>query len=488
MTFNTKTIAKILSVITLIVGLAMLLPAGFAILMHETREFQVFMSLSLITCAISLFILYFARPKDTYLHIRDNYLTIALCWLVVSIIGALPYIFTNTTTSIIDAFFISTSSFTTTGATVLKLHTIPKSLMLWEGISNWLGGLGFLVFVISVIPALGVYSKSLSEAEVSIAPSEKVTKSFSESMRYLYSIYIFLTIVEFFLLVLGPMDSFDALINTLSSISTSGISSTYNSLVNYDSAYTEGVICGFSLISSINFSLYYLMLHGDFGAFLRNKEFRFYIILLLAASLLVSGNLFFSNTYDLLHSLRYGFFQTISIASTASFTIGSHISWPSFSLIILVAMMVVGGCSFSTSSGIKISRLLIFTKLIGRGYQKRLHPKSVVAVKITKKAVPAKKVSLITIFIILYILFALLGALILSLDGHSLATTLSTSFCMISNTGVGFDAVSDGDFSIYSAPMKAILCFLMLAGRLELFTILVLFMPSFWNPSKLKNV
>ena len=191
-------------------------------------------------------------------------------------------------------------------------------------------------------------------------------------MQHLYIIYVVLTIIEFILLVLGPMNYFDALINTLSSISTSGIPSMHHPLSHYNSPYTEVIIAIFSLISSLNFALLYLFLQGDFKAFVRNIEFKFFMFWIAVCAILISGNLYFSNTYDLYHSIRYGIFQTISMASTAGFSISGHLNWPSFSLVILMILIFVGGCTFSTCGGIKISRLLVFLKLIERGYQKRM--------------------------------------------------------------------------------------------------------------------
>lgn len=488
MSFNIKAIAKVISILILTIGIAMSIPTVFAFFVNEKKEFEVFFSLCALFTFIGLAIKYLTRTYDMFLKIRDSYLTVTLCWLTFSVLGSFPYLLTGITDSVIDAFFVSTASFTTTGATVLNPDSLPRSLLLWQGVCNWLGGLGLLVLIISVIPALAIGGKNLAEAEVTSSPSDKVSSKLADSMKHLYFIYISLTIIEFVLLALGPMGKFDALINTLSCISTSGIASMHHPISHYDSFYTELVIAGFTFISSVNFTLYYLLIHGDFMAFYRNMEFRFFLFWIIIASTLVSVNLFFTNTYDLEHSIRYGALQTISMAGTAGFPIGSHLDWPNFSLVILVLGMFVGGCTFSTSGGLKISRFMVFLKLIERGYQKRLHPKSVVAVKIGRKPISAKKVSIITIFIMLYILFAMGGALILSLDGYNLTTSLSSSLAMLSNTGMGLDKVSTGDFSIYSPPMRLVLCFLMIAGRLELFTFLALFMPSFWFPSKFKDI
>lgn len=488
MSFNNQAIAKILSMVILTVGLALIIPTIFAFFVSERKEFISFLILSIFITSIGFASINMVSPTNTLLKVRDSYLTVTLCWLTFSLLGSLPYIVTGIAPSFIDAFFVSTASFTTTGATVLKLSTLPKSILLWQGVCNWLGGLGVLVLVISIIPNLGIGGKNLAEAEVTSSSSDKVSNKLVDSMQHLYIIYVVLTIIEFILLVLGPMNYFDALINTLSSISTSGIPSMHHPLSHYNSPYTEVIIAIFSLISSLNFALLYLFLQGDFKAFVRNIEFKFFMFWIAVCAILISGNLYFSNTYDLYHSIRYGTFQTISMASTAGFSISGHLNWPSFSLVILMILIFVGGCTFSTCGGIKISRLLVFLKLIERGYQKRLHPRSVVAVKIGRAAIPAKKVSIMTIFILLYALFAILGALILSLDGYNLNTTLSSSISMLSNVGVGLDKVSGGDFSIYSPPMRFVLCILMLAGRLELFTFLAMFMPSFWYPSKYKDI
>lgn len=487
MSFNNRAILRILSVITLTIGLAMVIPMLAALAYSEKQAFESFITISLVLVLIGATGMVIIKPKGGHLRIRDGYFIVSICWLVAACFGALPYMVTGVTASVTDALFVSISAFTTTGATVLKLDMIPKSVLLWQGVCNWLGGMGILVLIISIIPAMGIEGRTMMEAEVTGVSSEKVSNRLSDSSKELYLLYIVFTVIELLLLFIGPMDFFDALLNTLSSVSTSGMPSMHHALTHYNSLYVEFIISSFTFLTSISFTVYYFLLQRDFKAVFGNQELRGFLIMILTACVLVAGNLYLTGTYGFFNSIRYALFQVMSMATTAGVSLAGHGTWPAFSLAILGCIMLVGGCSFSTCGGIKVSRMQVMLKLVIRGYQKRLHPRSVVAVKLGDDVISAHKVSFITIFVLLYVIVALFGALLLSLQDLDLLTTMSSSLAMLSNIGIGMGQVSDGDFSVYGSAMRPVLCFLMLVGRLELFTFIVLFMPSFWNPNKYKN-
>ncbi|QIB69978.1 TrkH family potassium uptake protein [Aminipila butyrica] len=487
MSFNYRVIFKFVSLIPLIMGLAMILPAGAGAFYGEWPECQVFSFLALFSLLLGSGLFYFFRPRSGSLHLRDGYLIVCLCGLIAFAFGAAPYLLTGQTASFIDSFFESVSTLTTTGSTVFHLDDLPRSLLLWRGICSWLGGISILVLCIAILPSFGMEGKSLAQAEV---PGQILGRSISrtaDSAKYLYILYIAFTAAEWLLLALGPMDIFDALINTMSSISTSSLGWTRHSFAQYDDLYTEAIVAVFTLLASVNFALYFLLIHRNWKAVLNNIELRAFFLIILLSSLLVSLNLYLTHSHNLVNSIRYGIFQVISMATTSGFSIASQENWPALSLGILSVLMLMGSCSFSTGSGIRVIRILVLCKLVARGFTRRIHPRSVVAVKIGPRSISALRVSYITVFVLLYFILIVFGSILLSLQNLDMLTTLSTSLSMISNVGIGFGEAASGNFSIYCAPLKLVLCFLMIVGRLELFTVITLFMPSFWSPDKYKN-
>lgn len=486
MNFNYRAVVKILSIIIMSLGISMIIPVFVALYFHETYEVIVFAFLGSISTGLAYTLKKHVYLRGSGLTTRDGYLIVSLCWLTASVLGSMPYVLSGVTPNFIDGFFEAVASFTTTGATILRLDEVPKSILVWKSLCNWLGGMGILILVISIIPAMDINAKPLADAEVPDSAIDKATNRISDSAKMLYIIYITFTSVEFLLLLAGPMNIFDAAINAMSSVSSSGLPSMRHSFTHYKSIYVEVIICTFSILASINFTLYYLIIRKNWRAAVKNMELRVFLCILAVASLLVTADLFLTGTYTLPKSIEYGFFHCISMGSTCGVSLTGHTTWPSFSLTVLFMLMLIGGCSFSTCGAIKVHRIIVLFKLVTRGFYRRIHPRSVVAVKIGGKAITAKKVSFITAFVLLYFIIILLSSAVLSLQGLDMLTTISSATAMLSNVGIGFGIVADGDFSVYARPLRMVLCFLMLCGRLEIFTFISLFMPSFWNPDKFK--
>ncbi|WP_312652792.1 TrkH family potassium uptake protein [Aminipila sp.] len=487
MSFNYRVIFKIVSIVPIIIGMAMFIPMTTAFYYNEWTEFKVFFIIAVVMIIVSCLLFRYLLRAAGPIRMRDGYLIVTLCGITASVLGALPYLASGQTTSIIDSLFESIASFTTTGSTLFNLDTIPKSLLIWKGVCNWLGGLGILVLTISVLPALGIEGKTLAQVEVPGQILGKITNRASDSAKYLYFLYITFTIIEFALLVAGPMNIFDAMINTMDSVSTSGLGSMNHAFSYYNSFYNEVVIVTFTLLTSVNFTLYFLIIHGNWKTVLTNKELRTFFIIIILGSIFVASNLYFTKTYGFTESIRYGIFQVVSMATTSGFSIIGHADWPAFSIGILILLMMIGGCSFSTSGSLKVVRFLVMCKLVTRGFTRRMHPRSVVAVKIGSHSISALRVSYVTVFIMVYFILLVVGSILLSLQNLDLITTLSSAIAMLSNVGIGLGDVATGNFSIYCRPLRLVLCFLMIAGRLELFTIITLFMPSFWSPDKHRN-
>ncbi len=485
MLLNFPIIFRMVGLITLICGISMI-PSCILAIIQDPPEVLYGFLMTAISIIIGGALLYYnakARTKNESFKVRDGYLAVSLCWFSVSFFGALPYYLSGTTDSLIDSIFESVAAFTTTGATVISQLPMPASIALWKAISHWLGGMGILVFAIAILPALGVSGLKMVSAETTGPSFNKVKNKISESTKTLYTIYISFTVTEFVLLLIGGMPAFDAVINTLGSISTSGLASNPGGMAAYDSFYIESVITLFTFLASVNFLLFYMVLQGKWKNVFRDTEFRAFIGIIFGAFVLNSVVLFASGTYPSLSAaMRASIFQTVSFSSTSGYSIADYTLWPVFSQTILFCLMIIGGCAASTCGSFKVIRVIILFKLIIRGFRKRLHPRSVVAVRIGNNVVPADTVSSITSFTMFYITVYFITALVMSLDNLDMTTTLSAAAGILSNTGLGFGELGPANnFSIFSPGVRLFSSFMMIVGRLELYTILLLFTPYFWT-------
>ncbi len=483
---NYKAIVKIMGIIVLIVGISMLIPWIYAEVTGDATTAGGFRKCTPVIIVIGLAASTLFRSKNAKFRSREGYIIVAACWVLASVIGALPYYLSGFTDSFIDALFESTSGFTTTGCTSVCDIFPAKALLLWKAIASWLGGMGILVFVISILPALGINGQMIVKAETPSPVLKKVTVRMSDTAQILYITYITFTLLEFILLMLsGKMNVFDATVTSLGSISTGGLLVHPEGISYYNSFYIEIVISVFCVLSSISFILYHYVIAGKPGILLKDIEFRAYMMIIAAAVAICTIALVASNDTSIGTAFRDSFFEVVSVASTTGYTRSQYILWPSTCHIVLVALMFIGGCSASTSGSVKVMRVLVMLKLVGRGCIKRTHPRAVVSVKLGNRAIPAHVVSEITVFIFTYLMVMLVSAFILSLQGLSLESTITTALGILSNTGACFgETALAGDFSAFHPLLKLYLCGLMVIGRLELFTIIVLFSKNFWGRNR----
>jgi len=421
------------------------------------------------------------------LKIREGYMIVALCWILGSIFGCIPFILSGYIPNFADAFFETVSGFTTTGSTILiDIEVLPKGLLFWRSFTHWIGGMGIIVFAIALLPALGISGQKIAKAETTGPTFGKITSKVSESAKILYLIYVGFTVVEIILLYFGGMNLYDSMIHTFGSIGTGGFSN-YNASISYfDSLYIDLVITIFMLLAGTNFSLYYHVLTGRWKDFFSDGELRLYLLIVSVSVLLIALNLWFSGIYHSIgQAFRYSLFQSSSIMTTTGFATADFDLWPTFSKMILFFLMFIGGCSSSTAGGIKVIRILLIFKLMKRGIGIRLHPRAVIAIKINDRPIPADTISAVANFIYLYLLIFFAGTVLLSLENLDLLTTLSSVAACLGNIGPGFSLIGPVlNYSFYSDPSKFLLAGLMLIGRLELFTIILLFTRQFWNPDK----
>lgn len=483
LTLNYKAIAKIMGIIILILGISMIIPWIYSEKTGDTDAVHAFRICCPASVSFGLLITLLIKSHKIKFRAREGYIVVASCWIVASVVGAFPYYIAGFADHYIDALFESTSGFTTTGCSVVAGKFLSGGLLLWKAISNWLGGMGILLFVISILPALGINGQIIAKAETPGPVLKKMTVRMSDSAKILYITYISFTILEIILLLLsGKVPLFDAVINTLGSISTGGVMVHPTGIAYYDSVYVEIVIGVFCILSSLNFVLYHYLITGKFAEFFNDIELRAFLIIMAVSIAVCTIALMTATGASFGTSLRDSFFQVVSMSTTSGYTRSPYMTWPSTCQIVLVVLMFIGGCASSTSGSLKVVRVLVMLKLIWRGCIKRIHPRSVVAVKLGKTAIPAPVVSGISAFIVTYMGIFLFSSFVLSFQGLGLDDTLTSALAMLSNTGTAFgETASLGNFSAFHPVLKLYMSCLMIIGRLELFTIIILFSKNFWG-------
>jgi len=484
MFFNYKILIKVIGTISIIIGTAMLPSLVIAYIYDEKAAGMAFLKSIVLAFTIGVTILVAVKPTSTILKMRDGYLIAALCWFMASAIGAFPYLLSEVIPNYGDAFFESVSGFTTTGATTIDdFSSIPKAVQFWRALSHWLGAMGILILAISLLPALGIGGLKLLSAETPSPTVEKMGTRISDTAKKLYLIYISLTVIEVMLLLIGGLNLFDAMIHTFGSMGTGGMSNYSSSIARFDNLLIEFIVIFFSFLASINFVLYHQLLERKWKAFFADRELRTFVAILIISFLLITMNLWLSGTYDSFgKSLRYAAFQAAAFMTTSAYATTDYTLWPSFSQMMLICLMLIGGCSASACGSMKVIRFMILFKLVVRGTYKRLHPNAVVPVKIGAKTISAETVSKVSSFAIVYFSILVIGCLVVSIENHDILTTISSVIGALSNTGLGFGELGPTEnFSIFSGPTRIFFSVLMIAGRLELFTIIMLVSPSFWR-------
>jgi len=430
------------------------------------------------------------RGERESLKTRDSYMLVILAWVFCSLFGAFPFFLSGQVPSFIDAIFESVSGYTTTGATVVIDDYMTPSLLLWKAITHWLGGMGILVFMIALLPALGIGGQKISSAEAPGPDISKIAPRAQDVAKLLYIIYIGLSVIEFLLLWASPhMQAFEALVNTLGSISTAGLYLHPGGIGYYDSLFVEIVISVFTILSGLSFAFYAALLKRDSENLRHNSEIKVYGVMLVVITVFITFDLYFHETYaTVAECLRHSFFQVSAFMSTAGFVLDNYVHWPSFSKMLFLVMLFVGSCASSTGGGMKIIRFLTMLKSIRASIKSKLHPNAVTNMKIGEKPVtPAIRASIFS-FLVLYFVTFLLGSLVLSIDNNGLETTFSACASAMSTTGIYLGPTgATGNYAIFSEPMRLFLSFLMVVGRLELFTVFLLFTPSFWNTERTRH-
>ena len=422
------------------------------------------------------------KPKKATIYAKEGYVIVALSWILMSLFGALPFYFSGHISSFVDAFFETVSGFTTTGSTILRnVEILPKSLLFWRSFTHWVGGMGILVFVIAIMPKTENSSMHVMRAEVPGPTVGKLVSKLRASARILYGIYCVLTAVEIIMLWAGGMPLFDSIVNSFATAGTGGFGILSNSIEGYNSFYSEMVIAVFMLIFGVNFNLYYMILIKQGKQAIKSEELRYYIGIVAASVIIIAISLI-STKHGVADSFRYSFFQVASIITTTGFSTTNFDTWPMIAKFVVVFLMVIGACAGSTGGGIKVSRLIILIKSGLRDIKKAINPRSIETVKVDRRTVEEPIVKSVSVFFATYIIIAAISMFFVAIDGRDFTTTSTAVISCISNIGPGLGAVGPyGNFADFSVLSKLVLCFDMLAGRLELIPMLMLFSPYAWS-------
>ncbi len=479
-----RLVSKVLSPLTAIVSLSMLWPLAWA-LRDGGTDVRAFATAVAVGLGLSAALFLWGRGADyADLDVKDGFGVVALMWLAASLLGALPFWLHGVAPTFADAFFESVSGFTTTGASVIaEVEACPRGILFWRGLTHWLGGMGIIVLGLAVLPFLGVGGMDMFRAEVPGPSKEKMTPRIQETAIWLWGVYALLTILQTALLSLGGMSLFDALVHSFGTVATGGFSNLNRSVGQYGSAYFEWVIAVFMFLAGANFVLHYRFLRGDFSSHFRNEEFRVYAGIVLVSAVAISAELLRRGVCpSAAEAVRHGTFQVVSVITTTGFVTADFELWPSFSRMLLFFLMFAGGCAGSTGGGIKTIRLLVLWRHMRAGMQGLLHPRAVVHIKVGGKAVGEEIVSSVTAFFILYMTVFACGAFFMTLIGMDFITAVTGVASTLGNVGPALGAL--GPMENYSAVPQAGkwgFSALMLMGRLELYTVLLLFTPGTWR-------
>ena len=477
---NTKIVRYILCRMLGVEAALLLVPVLVAVIYQEKCGI-VFLIPIVILCLL-FWVAGRKRPEHGQIYGKEGMVIVALAWILWSLFGAMPFTLSGYIPSYVDAFFETVSGFTTTGSSIIPdVEVLPHCLLFWRSFTHWIGGMGVLVFVLVVTSLDRKNSMHLMRAEVPGPEKDKLVPKAMSTARILYGMYLTLTVIEMVFLVIGGMNLFDSMIFSFGSAGTGGFSNYADSVAHFNSAYIDGVITVFCALFGVNFALFYFMILGDFKSILKNEELRTYILLIAGATAAIMLNI--HSLYPTIgKSFRYAVFQVVTVITTTGYSTVDFAQWPMFSKAVLMMLTVIGACASSTGGGIKVSRLLVGIKCVKREIVQLAHPKSVGIIRIGGKKVSSDVLRTIYIYFIAYVGILIGSVVLVSLDNFDFETTFSAVLTTLGNVGPGMAQVGPmGNFAGFSPLSKLILCFDMLAGRLEIFPFLVLFTAPAWR-------
>ena len=481
---NVKYVCRITSYTLFILSLFMLIPAGIAFYDGETRNALVYLGVIGVELLLGLILFVSSRNFKPTLYAQEGIAATSISWILISALGAVPFVLTGEIPRYIDAMFEFVSSFTTTGASILSdVEALSRCNLFWRSFGHFMGGMGILVFLLAVVPQAKKSQGSgifLMKAESTGPSVSKFTPHLRQTAKILYVLYIALTIICVIFLLVGDMPLFDSLCLALGTAGTGGFGILNDSVASY-SPYVQNVLAVFMMLFGVNFTMYYLLLLGQIKTVFKNEELRTYLGIIAASVVLITVNIY-SMYGSVKESVHHAFFQVSSIITTSGFSSVDFEQWPAFSKGILFILMFIGGCAGSTGGGMKVSRVLMLGKNIFRTISQTLHPKRIHLVKMDGHSVKESVANSVDAYLAVYCVIILFSFAIVSLDNYSLGTNFSAVVACFNNIGPGFELVgATSNYGHYSDLSKVVLIFDMLLGRLEIFPLLALFSPDLWS-------
>ena len=476
---NFRIIAYIVGWICNFQAAFMLLPFFTALIYHE-REFSSFL-IAMAVCLVIGIPLTLKQPKNKVFYTKDGCVAVALSWVALCVFGALPFVVSGYIPHPVDALFETVSGFTTTGSSILTdVEVLPHCVLIWRSFTHWIGGMGVLVFLLSLLPLTGGYHMNLMKAESPGPSVSKLVPKVQSTAKILYTIYFGMTLAQIVLLLIGKVPLFDTLCITFGTAGTGGFGIVNDSIGSY-STYCQVVTTIFMILFGVNFSVYYLILTKKFRQAFKYEEVRYYFGIIIASILIITFN-----TVHLFRNVLVAFqqvaFQVASIITTTGFSSTDFNQWPALSKTVLVLLMFVGACAGSTGGGIKVSRILILCKAAKKEFQLYLHPNAIKKIKMDNKIISHEILRSTNIYISVYLLIFAASVLLIAIDNFDLITNFTAVAATLNNIGPGFEIAGPmGNFSSFSYLSKSVLIFDMLAGRLEIFPLLLLFFKDTWK-------
>ncbi len=479
---NKKIIFQVMGLLLIIEGVFIAISSLVSLYYGQYDFFSLI--LTALICFFAGSTLWFlTRKADKNFGKREGYIIVSLVWVIFSLFGALPFVISGAIPSYTDAFFETMSGFTTTGASILNdIEAVPFGLLFWRSLTQWLGGMGIIVLSIAILPMFGIGGMQLFVAEVPGPTPDKLHPRIKETAKRLWGIYVLFTLAEVILLKIGGMNWFDAINHSFTTMATGGYSTKQASIAYFESPFIHYVITIFMFLAGTNFTLSYFALHFKFGKVFKNEEFRYYIGFVLLFTFAIAFVLWHIDGFSPEQSFRDSAFQVVSIITTTGFATADYLIWSPFVVVIVFALMFFGGSAGSTGGSIKIVRITLLLKNSYQELRRIIHPNAIIPVRINGKSVPPEIISNILAFVVFYMLITITSTVVISALGYDLATSLGAVAATLGNIGPGIGRV--GPIENYAhIPVfgKWFLSFLMLIGRLELFTVLVLFSPAFWK-------
>lgn len=490
--FNYKAIVNVLGLLVALSGVAMLLAVPFSIYYGSTDLYPILAGGLGATLLGGLVWWLTQKGLNSELRKKDGYLVVTLGWIVMSLIGALPYYLAKFSIgdaypiqTFTDAFFETMSGFTTTGASILgeQIEDLPKGLHFWRAMTHWIGGMGIIVLTIAILPLLGIGGMQLYAAEVPGPTPDKLTPRVKETAKRLWIIYFALTAIELVLLWLGDMNFYEAVCHSMGTLSTGGFSTSQASMGGF-SAYSQYVVTIFMFLAGTNFALTYFAVLGKPQRLWANEEFRWYLYMVLFLIAVVTGVLLYRGEYAIEESFRAAAFQVISVVTTTGFGTEAFTQWGNFLMVLFFVLMFSGACAGSTSGGIKFVRSIVVAKNTYLELRRQVHPKAIMPVRFNGKAVSTDVVSKIMAFFVIFLLLFVTGSFVMSFITPDFSTAVGSVVASLGNIGPGIGEVGPQNsinFAAFPPFGKWFLSFYMLLGRLELFTVLMVITPFFWR-------